>query len=198
MEYVLAVGKPDLFAKRTMADNAGPLTRGGASWKDAPEIGFEKVQSDGILVIHDPARLQLLPSPWNLVPVPEEILLEFKMWGDHIDLEAVMRTLLRRQARETQRVVESLRKKNPWTGRQTLWLVSGYVPEWVMERYQPLRVAPGCYEWSQEHFTALWIAANELPLCDELLPFLIARTGRSCDEFLSWVLRRKNLCRGSR
>ena len=193
--YVLVVGKPDLFAKRTMADHAGPLTNGGATWKDAPEIGLEKVQGDGILAVHDPARLQLLPPPWNTVSIPEEIFVEFKMLGDHVDLEAISRVELRRQARETQRIVESARGQTPWTGRQSLWLVSGYVPDWALERYRPLLVAPGCYEWSHEHHTALWIPANELPLREELLPFLVTRTGRQRNEFVSWVLCQKKLLR---
>ena len=34
----------------------------------------------------------------------------------------------------------------------------------------------------------LWIAANELPLRVEMLPFLVARSGRSQAEFLAWSL----------
>jgi hypothetical protein len=32
-----------------------------------------------------------------------------------------------------------------------------------------------------------WIAANELPLVDELIPFLLARSGQALDEFCRWV-----------
>jgi hypothetical protein len=35
------MGKPDLFAKRTLASQTEPLTNGAASWKDAPsQIGL--------------------------------------------------------------------------------------------------------------------------------------------------------------
>jgi hypothetical protein len=39
----------------------------------------------------------------------------------------------------------------------------------------------------------LWIAANELPLADELVPFLIARTGRPLDAFVRWVKTRRRV-----
>jgi hypothetical protein len=37
----------------------------------------------------------------------------------------------------------------------------------------------------------LWIAANELPLRAELLPFLVVRSGRALIEFLLWAERVK-------
>jgi hypothetical protein len=40
-------------------------------------------------------------------------------------------------------------------------------------------------------FGFLWIAANELPLADELIPFLIARSGRPLDAFVGWVKNRR-------
>jgi hypothetical protein len=39
----------------------------------------------------------------------------------------------------------------------------------------------------------LWIAANELPLLDELIPFLLARSGQALDEFGQWVASRRPL-----
>jgi hypothetical protein len=186
------MGKPDLFAKRTLASHAEPLTGGAASWKDPPEIGLEQVQSDGILVIHDPVRLKKLAAPWNLVTDIEEILVEFKMKGDHLDPATISRILLRRQARETQRFEQVKKGQTPWLGRQTMWLVSAYLPKWAEDRYRPEQLEQGCYRWSKEHFTALWIASNELPLCDELVPFLITRTGRSFREFVEWLVEKKS------
>jgi flagellar biosynthesis/type III secretory pathway protein FliH len=37
----------------------------------------------------------------------------------------------------------------------------------------------------------VWIAANELPLLDALVPFLLARSGPALDEFARWVARRR-------
>ncbi len=191
--YALSVmGKPDLFAKRTFASQAEQLTGGAVLWKEAPDIGMEQVQSDGILVIHDLVRLKELAAPWNLAAEIDEILVEFIMQGDHLDLPTVSRTLLRRQARETQRFEERKKGQPPWLGRQTMWLVSAYVPEWAKERYCPDQLGQGCYRWAKEHFTALWIGSNELPLCDELVPFLITRTGRPLRDFVEWVIEKKS------
>jgi hypothetical protein len=185
------VGKPDLFAKRTLAAQAEPLTNGAASWKEAPDIGLEQVQSDGILVINDPIHLKNLEPPWNLTDDSDEILVEYKMLGDHLDRLTVARILLRRQAREVQRIEKGMIGRTPWLGRQTIWVVSAYVPKWAKEWYGPVELARGCHRFCSEHFMGLWVAANELPLRDELVPFLITRTGRPFLEFLTWVTERK-------
>lgn len=184
------MGKPDLFAKRTLATQTEPLTNGAASWRDAPEIGLEQVQSDGILVIHDPIHLKSLASPWNLSGDNDDILLEYKMLGDHLDRLTIARILLRRQAREVQRIERGKLGRTPWLGRQTIWVVSAYMPKWAKQWYGPVELAQGCHRFSSEHFMGLWIAANELPLCDELVPFLITRTGRPLLDFLTWVSER--------
>ncbi len=185
------MGKPDLFAKRTLASYTEPITNGAASWKDAPQIGIEQVQSDGILVVHNLTPLKTLEPPWNLVDEIDEILVEFKMQGDHVDRLVVARMLLRRQAREVQRVEQVKKGQTPWMGSQTIWVASAYLPAWAKDRYRPVEVAPGCHRWAHEHFKGLWIAANELPLRDELIPFLITRTGQPLLQFLRWTFERK-------
>ncbi len=185
------MGKPDLLAKRLFATRTEESTHGAASWKEAPEIPLVHVQGDGMLVIRDAVRLCELAAPWCLVPEPVEILVEIKMQGDHVGLIAVGRTLLRRQALEVMRLEERTPGKEPWTGRQTIWLVSAYMPAWAAERYKIERLAPGCYRFLREDFTALWIASNELPLTDELIPFLVSRTGRALREFLDWLAEKK-------
>jgi hypothetical protein len=55
------------------------------------------------------------------------------------------------------------------------------------------RVAPGCYWIERQWQKFLWIAANELPLQDELVPFLLARSGQALDEFCRWVAPRRPL-----
>ena len=50
---------------------------------------------------------------------------------------------------------------------------------------------PGVYRVGPSPFGFLWIAANELPLADELIPFLIARSGRPLDAFVGWVKTRR-------
>jgi len=46
--------------------------------------------------------------------------------------------------------------------------------------------APGCYR-VEPGGRFLWIAANELPLLDELVPFLMARSGQALDDFGRWI-----------
>jgi hypothetical protein len=60
-------------------------------------------------------------------------------------------------------------------------------------RCKPLRFAPGCYWIEPQWQRFVWIAANELPLVDELIPFLLARSGQALDEFSRWVAPRRPL-----
>ena len=114
-------------------------------------------------------------------------MIELKLAGNHLDRKAVARALLRRQAREVQRLEE----EDGWLGEEPLWLVAAHLPQWLQERRRPERFAPGCY-WIDPHVhNFLWIAANELPLVDELVPFLLARSGQALDEFCRWVAPRR-------
>jgi hypothetical protein len=54
-----------------------------------------------------------------------------------------------------------------------------------------VRFAPGCYRIEPPGQSFLWIAANELPLLDELVPFLLARSGQALDDFGRWVAPRR-------
>ena len=156
------------------------------AWQDPPEIRIERVQSDGFLVIHRPDLLAHLAAPWPEAQA-EEIVIELKLAGDHVDRKTVERALLRRQARQLQR----LEDRDPgWLGDEPLWLIAPHVPAWLEQSRTPVRIADGCYrvEPYGRHF--LWIAANELPLRDELVPFLIARSGKALDQFARWVAAR--------
>jgi hypothetical protein len=59
--------------------------------------------------------------------------------------------------------------------------------------YAPERYAAGCYWVEPQWQRFLWIAANELPVVDELIPFLLARSGQALDEFCRWVAPRRPL-----
>jgi hypothetical protein len=183
-----AMGHLELFAQRTFAEETGRITRGAAGWLDPPEIRLEKVQSDGLLVIRRPHLLKHLAAPWPAAKPHGEVMLELKLAGNHLDRTAVERALLRRQARQVQRLEEQDRS---WLGEEPLWLVASRVPDWLDAMRRPVCFAPGCYwvEPSWQRF--LWIAANELPLIDELVPFLTARSGRALDEFGRWVAPRR-------
>jgi hypothetical protein len=116
-----------------------------------------------------------------------EVMIELKLTGNHIDRSAAERALLRRQARQVQRV-EQNRK---WFREQPLWIVAPRVPRWLKQMRSPVPLAPGCYWVDPLWHSFLWIAANELPLVDELIPFLLVRSGRALDEFGRWVASRR-------
>jgi hypothetical protein len=80
-----------------------------------------------------------------------------------------------------------------WLGDEPLWLVAPHLPEWLKQMRSPMQFAPGCYWVDPPWHRFLWIAANELPLVDELIPFLLARSGQALDEFGRWVASRQPL-----
>jgi hypothetical protein len=182
------MGHLEQFAQRTFAEETERITGGAAGWQDPPEVRLEKVQPDGILAIHRSHLLEQLVAPWPLAQPHSEVMIELKLAGNHLDREAVERALLRRQARQVQRVEE---QDASWRGEEPLWLVAPHLPSWLDEMRRPTRFAPGCYWIEPQWQRFLWIAANELPLLDELVPFLMARSGQSLDEFGRWVAPRR-------
>ncbi|KYF59069.1 hypothetical protein [Sorangium sp. So ce854] len=183
------MGQPDQFAKTTFAEETERITGGAARWEDPPEIRLEKVQCDGFLVISRPDRLAHLPAPWSETRTSDEVVIELKLAGDHVDRLAAERALLRRQARQVQRAEE---QGPSWVGDEPLWLVAAHLPVWLERTRKPVRFAPGCYRVEPLGHLFLWIAANELPLRDDLVPFLVARSGRALDEFARWVAPRRS------
>jgi hypothetical protein len=187
------MGHLEMFAQRTFAEETERITGGAIGWQDPPEIRLEKVTSDGFLVIRRPHELENLVAPWQEARPHSEVMLELKLAGNHLDREAVERALLRRQARQLQRVKEIKERNALWLGEEPLWLVAPNLPEWLQEMRRPVRFAPGCYWVEQQWERFLWIAANELPLRDELVPFLMCRSSQALDEFGRWVASRRPL-----
>jgi hypothetical protein len=178
------VGLPDLFAKRTFAEETELVTQGALSFRDPPQMRLETAQPDGFLLVRRPDDIAGLPLPWSQAHAHDEMILEIKMPGDHLDIPALERALLRRHARQVQRV-EAL--KPPWMGQEPLWLVAPHVPEVLPKIRDVQPIGPGCYQVGPSAFPCLWIASNELPLNEALIPFLIARSGRAQVEFFRWV-----------
>jgi hypothetical protein len=110
------------------------------------------------------------------------------MAGDHLGLGAIERILLRRQARQVERVEDP---DAPFSGQGPVWTVAPHVPEILRDVWKVHRAARGCYHVGSCVFPFLWIAANELPLRDDLVPFLVARSGRALDDFGRWVATRR-------
>ncbi|UQA61287.1 hypothetical protein [Polyangium aurulentum] len=177
------MGQLDQFAKQTFADETPAVTHGAIEFQPTAEIGLSDVRLDGLLAVCNPALLDELVSPWSLARGHDEIVLEIKMPGDHLDFPTVDRALLRRQARQVRR---GELPTNPFRGEEPLWIVAPNLPASLGERFKVERVAPGCYRIGPAWFAFLWIAANELPLTEELVPFLVARSGRALNEFAHW------------
>ena len=182
------MGQPEQFAKDTFAEEVEPSTHGIFAWKDPPEIRLLKVQADGMLLVRNPARLPELAPPWSAAVGHDEILLELKLAGDHTHLAAIERILLRRQARQVERLEDG---KVPWLGMEPVWVAGSHVPDILRRFYKVRRFAPGCYHVGPAVFSFVWIAANELPLRDDLVPFLLTRSGKALDDFGLWAAKRR-------
>jgi len=183
------MGRLDQYAKEILAMETPAVTHGAAVWQPPVEINLTEVRLDGCLLIRDRASLASLPPPWSEAREgDDEIVLEDKMQGDHLDMRAYERACLRRQARQVQRMEAP---NIPWEGDIPLWMVASHVPAILPQRRTLRPVAPGCHRIETGSFQFLWIAANELPLCDELVPFLIARSGSALDEFGFWIRDRR-------
>ncbi|MFO0757376.1 MAG: hypothetical protein U0359_12845 [Byssovorax sp.] len=182
------MGQLDQLGKRTFASDAPPASHGAAVWRDGAEIGLTHLQPDGYLVVLAPWLLAELPAPWSeAIAYPGEILVELKMPGDHLDALTIDRAELRRLARQIQRAEDV---DAPFSGLEPLWLVAPHLPPAFAERGRRVeRVAPGCYrvDTGSGGFSFLWVAANELPLRAELIPFLVVRSGKALEAFVLWV-----------
>src|SRR5512140_2675327 len=110
------MGHQEQFAQQTFAEETERITGGAAGWQDPSEIRLEKVTSDGFLVLRRPDLLAQLPSPWPEAQPHGEVMIELKLAGNHLDREAVERAVLRRQARQLQRVTE----QDAWPGHEPL------------------------------------------------------------------------------
>jgi hypothetical protein len=178
------MGQPEQFVKQLFEEEAAALTGGAAVWQGPVELGLSEVRLDGLLRLLAPERLATLAAPWSLGGGAGEVVLELKLAGDHLDEVAVERALLRRQAYQVVR----LEAEGAPSGPVPLWLVAPHLPRWLRAGES---VAPGCYRLGHAPFAFVWVAANELPLRDELVPFLLARSGAALAEFGRWVLRRR-------
>lgn len=182
------MGQVEQFAKQMFAEETAAVTHGGVVWRGPVELGLAEVRLDGLLVVRESATLADLAPPWTEAAGHEEVVLELKMPGDHLDMRPVRRALLRRQAREVVRVEAP---GSTWDGEVPLWIVAPRVPATLREKRSVAKVARGCYRVEPASFPFLWIAANELPLADELMPFLVARSGKPLQEMLYWAAARK-------
>jgi hypothetical protein len=193
------MGKLDQLAKRILREETPDATRHHVAFEVPPEVPVGALAPDGVVTVVSAPGLDALPPPWCRLRV--DATLDVKMPGDHSDRPALARNELRRLARWT-RLLEELRDHARKTETRVevrdprdyaAWFVAPTLARWVREDaargYFTLEaVAPGCWRLGVGMHETLWIAANELPLRPELIPFLAARSGVALAEFLVWAL----------
>ena len=185
------MGQLDQFAKATFATDTPQITGGACVWEGPREVGLTEVHLDGLLVIKHPDRLMKLPHPWRDAARHAEVAVEIKMPGDHHHGLAVRRAELRRAAWHVKRM-EIEPGGEDWAGGVGLWCIAPHVPEALRRQRSLHPAAEGCYAVDYPGSSFLWIAANELPLDDTLLPFLIARSGKALEKFARWAAYRRS------
>lgn len=157
-------------------------------WEGPKEVGLTEVRLDGLFKVHAPARARELAAPWCDAARHTDVVLEVKMPGDQLHPLAIRRAELRRAAWHVRRTEE---EGKHWEGSVGLWHVAPHVPE-VLRRLYPLHEkARGCYAMGDAVSPSWWIAANELPLEEALIPFLVARSGKPLGELVRWLLGRR-------
>jgi hypothetical protein len=184
------MGAPEILAKALFAAHTAAITGGACTWQQPAEINLGPVLPDGFLTVLDSQRLQNLPAPWRLFP-QGEVVLEIKMPGDHMDEEQWLRALLRRAARDVERHLTAPPGARPL--HEALCLVSPHLPDWLAASPMAITVeTPGCHRVHAGLNPIWWITANDLPLEEALLPFLLARSGKHRVELAQWLSQKRD------
>lgn len=193
------MGEYDQLAKRILREETGAATLDRVAFEVPREVPVGALAPDGVVRVVRAEGLAELPAPWSRLRV--EATLDVKMPGDHTDRAALARNELRRHARWAKLLEddrdEARRRQTTAPVRDprgyTAWLVAPVLPRWVRRDaaagfFSLGDAGEGCWRLGIGAHETLWIAANELPLRVEMLPFLVARSGRAQAEFLSWVV----------
>ena len=179
------MGALDQFIKDVFEEETSLATQDGVRFEVPPESKTTEVHADGMLYLVNPERVKALPTPWSLM-TSAQLVLEFKMQGDKFDRYQYERALLRRQAAQVEYVKQYFNDKDPL--KLPLWIVIGQMKEWLVEKkYLLSQVAPACYRLEPSFYEIYLIASNELTLREDLIPFLVTRTGQKLVEFCLWL-----------
>jgi hypothetical protein len=183
------VGRLDQFAKQTFAEETPTATHNALAFEVPPETPLTHVRADGLLRVRVAAAVGSLPLPWSLAEGHSLVCVELKMQGDHVAFRMVQRALLRRQALEVLRADREPTRS--WADVIPLWIVTATLPSWVSTLYPLTSLGPGL--WSVGTSPPLvWVASNDLELRDDLVPFLVSRTGEALAAFARWVVTRRS------
>ncbi len=189
------MGRADQLAKRIFTEETPTVTGHRVQFLVPPEVPVGALQPDGVLgLTAPPTELGALGLPWNRVR--REVTADVKMPGDHTDRAAFERCRLRREARWVAHLEQDPAPEDPDPQEFSAWIIAPNFPAWL--RRDEARgvieievLGPGVWSIGPRDYETLWIAANELPLRAELIPFLVARSGRALVEFAVWALKVK-------
>jgi hypothetical protein len=179
----------DSFGKRIFESETKTVTAGAALYDPNAKTPIYSAEPDGLLIVKTAKQrkqLSKLPPPWSLF-AGEEVTLELKMQGDPTDKEALQRALLQRAARSFSR---NTKNKN-FDHENGMWIVAPNLPGWLSQYTDIEDAGPGCYRLWLGVFDSYWIASNELPEREELIPFLVTRWGKPLERFVRWVASRR-------
>jgi len=180
------VGAPDLLAKHVFSEELPLLFGDTLAFHPGMDLGFAELRLDGLLALHNPLHLPSLPAPWCHLS-RGFVVVEMKMPGDHTGEPALARAFLRSQALR----VVLLERTPSVTDPVVLWVVAPHVPAWLPRAHQLTPCGPGCYRIEAGAAAVFWMAANELPLHEALLPLLVARSGKKLVELVRWAMSRR-------
>jgi hypothetical protein len=181
------VGALDQFIKEIFEDETSLATKDGLRFEVPPETKTTELHADGMLYVLNAERVLGLPSPWCLMTTAQ-LVLEFKMQGDKLDRYHYERAILRRQAAQVEYLKQYPDDKNPIS--LPLWIVTGQMKEWLVEKkYIISQVAQACYRLEPASYEVYLIVSNELePFREDLIPFLVTRTGQKLVDFCKWLI----------
>lgn len=185
------MGRPDQLAKRVLQEETSKVTANRVTVEVPPEVPVGALQPDGVVRVAFAPGLDELDAPWSTLR--HEATLDMKMPGDHTGRSSFARCELRRHARWVQHLESKPAPTSPDPRDFAMWVAAPHLPQWLRDdaargTLTLVSFAPGCWRVGPHDHDALWIAANELPLREDLLPLLIARSGKPLIEFLGWSM----------
>lgn len=173
----------DSYGKRIFESETKKVTGGAVLYDPKAKTPIYSAEPDGLLILQKPRLLKKLPAPWCLF-AGDEVTVELKMQGDKTDKEALQRALLQRAARSFYRNEKNLNFEK----EEGMWIVSPTLPPWLPGYTRVEDAGPGCYRVWLGVFDSYWMASNELPEHEALIPFLVTRRGKPLESFVRWVV----------
>jgi len=200
------MGELDQTAKQILAQETPAATNRACRWEPPRELPLgAEVHPDGAIRVLHPDKLRDLPAPWSSL-LGLAAVVELKMPGDHTDHETWVRArsrqviwdqveLLALKRDEREAALASNRPTRPVTlpPHADLVFVAPHLPDWIGAHSELILCGDGVWRVGGAGVRALWVAANDLPLHDALLPFLQVRSGRRRVEFIQWLVSKDEL-----